>query len=294
MKPQQALRSLKKGWGVCLIALLGITINAFDAHAEGLKAGHQKMHYNVYAGGIHALEANLDINTTQKDRFSIELFAKTYGLLGKLAPWFGTFETHGWFNKQASSARPELHQSTTTWKKELEVKKYKYNKDGTFKEYTLQDDEKDGSPQPVDKELTDQSTDILSAMLEEMLQIAAGQECQGASEIFDGKRRYKLIFNHKGIVDLKKSKYNVFEGKATECTIKIEPKGGKWHAKPRGWFAIQEQGREAGSMPTVWFGQVDKNETAVPVKVRAKTSYGTFFLHLTSYESEAVKITLKN
>lgn len=250
------------------------------------------MQYSVYAGGIHALDAKLDIDTTQKERFSIELFAKTYGLLGKLAPWFGTFETHGWFDKSTGRALPELHQSSTTWKKELEVKTYKYNKDGTFKEYSIKDDKNDGSPRAVDKKLTDQSTDILSAKFEEMIQVAAGHDCKGSSEIFDGKRRYKLIFNHKGVVDLKRSKYNVFEGKATQCTIKIEPKGGKWHSKPRGWFAIQEQGREAGSMPTVWFGQVDKAETAVPVKVRAKTSYGTFFLHLTGYESKGAKIAL--
>jgi len=273
--------------------LLGITANSKNLCAEGLQSGHQQMYYNVYAGGIHALEANLDMDKTKKDRFSVELYAKTYGLLGKLAPWFGTFETHGWLDKEKTIAKPELHQSKTTWKTELEVKKYKYNKDGTFKEYSLLDNENDGSPQPVEKELTDHSTDILSAMLEEMMKISVGQDCKGESEIFDGKRRYKLIFNHKGIVDLKKSKYNVFEGKATECSIKIEPKGGKWHAKPRGWFAIQEQGREAGSMPTVWFGQVDKNETAIPVKVRAKTSYGTFFLHLTGYESTGTKIALK-
>lgn len=251
------------------------------------------MNYSVYAGGIHALDATLDIDLTKKERFSVELFAKTYGLLGRLAPWFGTFETHGWFNKAKGDARPELHKSSTTWKDELEVKEYKYNKDGSFKEYAITDEYSDGEPREVDSKLTDQTTDILSATLEMMAQIAAGQKCEGKSEIFDGKRRYRLVFDHKKEVELKKSKYNIYEGKAVECTIRVEPMGGKWHKKPRGWFAIQEQGKKKGTMPTIWLANMDKSEPAIPVKVRAKTSYGVFFLHLVKYEGADVKVALE-
>ncbi|NQZ13770.1 MAG: DUF3108 domain-containing protein [Alphaproteobacteria bacterium] len=248
------------------------------------------MNYSVYAGGIHALNATLDIDLTKKERFSVELFAKTYGLLGKLAPWFGTFETHGWFNK--GKARPELHQSSTTWKDELEVKKYQYNKDGSFKEYSIKDDSNNGSPREVDSKLTDQTTDILSATLEMMAHVASGQECEGTSEIFDGKRRYRLIFDHKKQLTLEKSRYNIYEGAAVKCTVKVEPIAGRWHKKPRGWFAIQEQGKKKGSMPTIWLASVNEGEPAIPVKVRAKTQYGTFFLHLIGYEGQGMQLAL--
>lgn len=250
------------------------------------------MTYNVYAGGIHALNAELDIDLTKKGRFSVELFAKTYGLLGSLAPWFGTFETHGWFDKKNREARPELHKSETTWKDELEVKEYKYNKDGSFKGYSVTDEHSDNEPREVEDKLTDQTTDILSATLEMMAQIAAGQECQGKSEIFDGKRRYRLIFDHKKTIDLEKSRYNIYEGSAVECTVRVEPVAGRWHKKPRGWFAIQEQGKKKGSMPTIWLASVSEGEPAVPVKVRAKTQYGTFFLHLTGYETKDIELAL--
>lgn len=294
IKQHKVLKSLSKVWAVSFIALLAITVSPSIVKAEALKSGHQKMTYSVYAGGIHALNADLDIDLTKSQRFNVELYAKTHGLLGKLAPWHGTFETKGWYNKSNRTARPELHMSSTTWRDELEVKKYKYNKDGTFKEYSIKDPDNDGKAKEVDKKLTDQTTDILSATLDMMGHIAAGNECKGESEIFDGKRRYKLIFNHKKEVDLKKSKYNIYEGKAVECSIKIEPKGGRWHKKPRGWFAIQEQGREKGSMPTIWMASMTEGEPAIPVKVRAKTSYGTFFLHLTGYKAKDTKLALKD
>lgn len=250
------------------------------------------MEYSVYAGGIHALNATLDIDLTKKERFSVELFAKTYGLLGKLAPWFGTFETQGWFNTVDGSARPQIHKSSTTWKDELEIKEYQYSKNGSFKGYLITDKHSDTQKREVEKELTDQTTDILSATLEMMGQIAAGQKCEGKSEIFDGKRRYGLVFEHKKEVTLIKSKYNIYDGQAVECSIRVVPMGGKWHKKPRGWFAIQEQGKKKGSMPTIWLANMDKSAPAVPVKVRAKTSYGTFFLHLTKYEGVDMKVAL--
>jgi hypothetical protein len=75
MRQQKALRDLKKGWVVSLIALLVITFNGSVVRAQSIKPGHQKMEYSVYAGGIHALDATLDINLTKKERFNIELFA---------------------------------------------------------------------------------------------------------------------------------------------------------------------------------------------------------------------------
>lgn len=263
------------------------------AFADNLDKGHQKMSYSVYAGGIHALDAKMDLDITKKNYFNMELFAKTYGLLGRLAPWFGTFETNGWLDINKGVAKPKIHKSSTTWKDELEVKTYEYNKDGSFKKYSIKDNKNDGRPRKIDSKLTDQTTDIISASLEEMMRVSASNKCEGESEVFDGKRRYRLIFDHKREVDLKKSKYNIFEGKAIECSVRVEPAGGRWDKKPRGWFAIQEQGKKKGSMPTIWFGSLDNNEPAIPVKVRVKTDYGTFFLHLTEYEGNSLQIALE-
>ena len=51
-------------------------------------------------------------------------------------------------------------------------------------------------------------------------------------------------------------------------------------------MSIQEQGRERGTMPTVWLGKIAKNAPAIPVKIRVKTAYGTLFMHLAEYQNE--------
>jgi len=241
----------------------------------------QKAEYHVYAGGIHALEVNLTNYLEEKDRYEVNMQAKTYGMLGKLAPWSGKFNTMGWKDE---NFQPEQHQSTATWRGEDETKTYRYKKDGSFESYKVVEQGKDKTPKSVDEELTKKTTDILSATLNTMNNISNGESCESTTEIFDGKRRFKLHFKKKQDVALKSSRYNIYSGPAIECEAIVEPMAGKWYEKPRGWASIQEQGRKKGSLPTVWFAVVEAGKPAIPVKARVKTDYGTLFMHLTDYK----------
>lgn len=270
------------------VFLLFISAPSF---AQDIPKNKQVIQYDVYAGGIHALQANLNLDLSKKDRYTTELSAKTFGLLGALAPWQGTFESHGWKGK---TNKPELHKSTATWRDELEIKEYSYRKDGSFKEYRVTDEHSDRELREVDDELTQGTSDVLTGSLNTMQIIGAGNNCEGETEIFDGKRRYKMIFRHKKDVELEASRWNVYAGPAIECTVEVQPVAGKWHEKPRGWMSIQEQGRERGTMPTVWFANMTEGQPAVPVKIRVKTSYGTLFMHMTDYQAAGKKLTLED
>jgi len=282
---------------------LGITANAFllallavgvltplsSPRAEMI-TGQQNMQYDVYAGGIHALQSNLAIDLSNKNTYSVNLKAKTYGLLGKMAPWAGTYFTKGW---SGDSFKPEQHIAASTWRGQEETKEYRYNKDGSFGGYNVTKDNKKPVTKNVGAELTDNTSDLLSATLNTMQAIATKGKCEGSSEIFDGKRRFKLIFKQVQKVEMSASRWNVYEGSAIECTAEVEPITGKWHEKPRGWLSIQEQGRERGTMPTIWLAQITDGQPAVPVKMRVKTSYGTLFMHMTKYETAGKTLTLK-
>lgn len=278
-----------------LLSALVLGISAFSApmtaEAKSVKKDVQQVQYDVYAGGIHALQANMTTDESQKDKYNVALTAKTYGMLGKLAPWSGAFKSSGW--KVGDVYKPEFHQATTTWKAKEEIKKYRYKKDGSFAGYSVQDDKKDGSIRKTDNKLVQGTTDILSATMATMQGVTAQTKCEGSSEIFDGKRRFKLNFQEKKKVTLESSRYNAYEGPAIECSVEVRPVAGKWREKPRGWMSIQEQGRERGTMPTVWFATVQEGQVAIPVKVRVKTSYGTMFMHMTDYQTAGKKLASK-
>lgn len=250
------------------------------------------MEYNVYAGGLHAVKADMALDYRKSGHYSMVFGAETRGLLGTLAPWKGTFESRGWALEDGRRM-PELHESIAMWRDEREVKTYHYTKDGGFKDLvTLYNGKKPKTTVP-ENALTEGTTDALTATITMMEHLSDGGKCEGESEVFDGKRRYKLIFKHTHFVMLKKTRYNAYNGLAAECTAEIQPVSGAWHKKPRGWLSIQEQGRERGTMPTVWMAQVTENAVVVPVRVRVKTAYGTLFMHMTRYESGDIVLKTK-
>lgn len=266
-----------------MAALALLVLFSMQVRAE-TQTPHQVMMYDVYAGGFHVVEAKLESDFRTAGRYDISLSAHTRGFLGSIAPWKGTFETQGWV-EDGNAFKPELHKSTTTWQDEVEIKEYNYNRDGTFHSYRVTDEHSDHQLREVDTALTQGTIDALTATLETMQAIPSSQKCEGTSEVFDGKRRYELVFQHDKNVHLDQSKYNIYEGAASVCMVEVKPVSGEWHKKPRGWMSIQEQGRERGTMPTVWMASIDNNSPAVPIKIRVKTEYGTLFMHLTKYRN---------
>ncbi len=266
---------------VCIASILCFVVMTSQALAA---SGIQSMVYEVYAGGIHAVRASMDIDMREDGRYDMVMSAHTRGFLGSLAPWEGTFESHGWVMEDGEY-RPELHKSTTIWRDESEIKEYKYNRNGGFDGLIITDHEKPPHKKEVNDELTQGTTDAFTAVLDVLSTIAAGGECNSSSEVFDGKRRFEQIFVHEETGTLEASRYNIFEGVAAQCYVEVKPLAGAWHKKPRGWMSIQEQGRERGTMPTVWIGKLSKDGPAIPVKVRVKTEYGTLFMHLVEYNN---------
>lgn len=244
----------------------------------------QQLVFEVYAGGIHAVQAHMDFDLRKKGQYSLFLDAKTRGFLAKLVPWSGTFESHGWRTPK-DQFRPRQHKSTAYWKEEIDIKDYRYAKNGKFLSLEVTDEKGKNKVKDLDPAVTDGTTDALTAALEIFQNYKKTGSCAGSSEVFDGKRRFKQIFSEVENVKLKANDYNIFAGEASECTVEVVPIAGEWSKKPRGWLSIQEQGRSKGTMPTVWIAKMSKEGPAVPVKIRVKTDYGTLFMHLAEYKS---------
>ncbi|MCF8496215.1 MAG: DUF3108 domain-containing protein [Alphaproteobacteria bacterium] len=244
------------------------------------------MVYEVYAGGIHAVQAVLETDFSKPGRYDVVLRARTQGFLASLVPWTGSFESAGWLLAEGDY-RPQTHKSTASWQGDLDQKEYSYSKDRAFLGLTVSEHGKPPHKEAVDDSLTQGTTDILAAALQAMHGVGKGGECAGESEVFDGKRRFLLVFKPQGHEMLKASSYNAYEGPAALCSVEVVPVAGEWHKKPRGWLSIQEQGRSRGMMPMIWVAQVVEAAPPLPVKIRVKTAYGTLFMHLISKSSQS-------
>lgn len=280
----------------CIASFMTVIIGFSSlVHAEEKKADnpdafhYQEMKYDVYAGGIHGVRGNMVLDFSKKDRYSLIFSAETRGFLGTLVPWSGSFASEGWAFRDGRRV-PEKHESVSVWRNESETKTYSYKKDGVFDNLTTTYTHKKPRKKIPKAELTEGTIDALTATILVMEHISDGGDCEGTEKVFDGKRKFDLVFRHQGFVMLKKNRYNAYTGPAIECVVEVKPVTGAWHKKPRGWLSIQEQGRERGTMPTVWMAQVTENAVVVPVRARVKTAYGTLFMHMSGYKSGDVSL----
>lgn len=241
--------------------------------------------YDVYAGGIHALQARLSYSE-DKGRYTIGLSSETYGLLSRIVPWHAEFQTEGWVLKDL--LQPQKHISDTTTRKKHEINTYTYGKDGKFLTFRQDVNGKDKTRKELDPSIMAGTTDMLSANFNLMKKLAAGKGCTFEDMIFDSERSYRLIFADHGKDEILPNKYSSFKGEALGCKAEVKPEGGKWHKKPRGWLKIQDQAKKQGQLPTIWYAPMlsAKSAPELPVKVLIKTSYGTFIAHLTSFEEK--------
>lgn len=276
------MEHIKHYLGYSARAFLASALILFSAPAHA--DDQQHLTYDVYAGGIHAVEATLDLDTSEDGRYSAVVNAETRGFLARLAPWKGSFETRGWRNEASHDLRPELHKSVGYWREEVETKEYNYSKAGGFQSLYTKDFKKKRKEKDIDAALTKDTIDVLTGALLAFDQTAKTGDCNMVSDVFDGKRRFKMKFQYQETEELKVSRYNIYGGAAVRCTIEVEPDGGGWHSKPRGWLSIQEQGREKGTMPTIWIAQVEEGGPFVPVKILVKTDYGALYMHLAEYK----------
>lgn len=267
---------------------LGLVLTIIFPFAANAK-DTQILTYSVYAGGIHAVNATLKIETTPTT-YTVNLISATQGFLKSLAPWSGTFSTTG-IQSSDKKLFPTKHISESVWKSESEQKVYTYDGKGHFVSYKVVEKGADKTPKETPSELTKGTTDLLSSTLSLMQKLATTKTCSGNDLIFDGDRSYRLVFAETKAETLAKSDYNAYSGPAIMCTVEVKPEKGKWRKKPRGWMSIQEQGRQKGSLPTIWFAQAGgkPNSPYVPVKIRVKTNYGTLFMHMTSYKTNPIK-----
>lgn len=233
--------------------------------------------YGIYTGGFHVVDLE-GVFTIAEDGYSMTMDAKTIGLLGRLAPWAGVLQTTGLYTQDGTPI-PQAHSFASTWKGKVETTQFTYDSKGNFAGKVYTDEDGNIHTDAHDETLSDGTVDMLTALHRSLLAAKNG-ECSASVPSFDGKRRYNMVFHSDGMGQIRENRYSVYHGPAEICTIEIEPDGGKWREKPRGWMSLQEQSKGEGQLPRLWYAKMQGMEMPIPVKFMIKTNYGTMLMHL--------------
>ena len=125
--------------------------------------------------------------------------------------------------------------------------------------------------------------DPLSAILRASRTVAGTGSCQQRVPVFDGRRRYDLVFTDEGQRQLTPSSYSAFAGPARLCRVRQERIGG---------FVKDAHEKELGRESVLWIAAPMRGAPPVPVKLELDTSWGWLTVHLDEISSQSGTVRL--
>lgn len=175
--------------GAVLLSVLSAAVAAAEPpRAVGLR-------YDVYTAGLPALVLRLDVSLGG-GRYRIVSDMETRGLAGFLFPWRYRGETEGVV--VGGELRPGQYWAVSDLGGEVRRTWLHYRRDGTVAAAAEPSPEEEDRER-VPAEMTRGSVDVLTAMLRVARRMEATGSCNAELPVFDGLRRYDLVFADGGI-----------------------------------------------------------------------------------------------
>ncbi len=263
--------------GLLLSALL-----VSPAWSSGDARRNHMVAYEVYAGGLHAMSIDMDMFMNPTD-YRVQMKARPHGMIGKLLPWRGMYQVNGQIKD--NTLQPKQQIQTSSWNLETDKTILNYNEKGQLikaKRVELKDGETIRAYEHAfTPEMAANTVDLMTSVTVMFKKADEKETCNTSVPVFDGKRRFNMVFKQIGTSNLTANRFNAYQGTAIKCTVEIDPVAG-WQEKKRGYFRIQETSRANGSLPTIWLGRAYANGPMIPVRMEIKSEYGAILMHFKS------------
>lgn len=203
-----------KKYGLFLLFLL-----IFGTKAHAFSVNHD---FTVFLGPFNASKTNFEYAVSPED-YHVRSTVKTFGMFDTLYPFEAQYATTGKIKNN-----------------QLETSSYKYKSKSRFsrREKQLVYDgkgipvyrisSKNGKEKKVNIEQNlnnKDTTDLQTVFAELARQYSTMKFCDSRMEVFDGKRRFDVIFRDEGKEELKPGKYLPYGGTANKCSMYIDKLG---------------------------------------------------------------------
>lgn len=235
-----------------------------------------ELHYDVYYSLLRLVTIASESRVADRV-YSLTSRMETVGLLGALFPWTYRSEVHGRITD--AELRPDTFNSHSEVRDRVQQVSLRYDETGPLVDTVTPFDAsvlgqgEDYTRDEVSPEMRAGTIDPLTEIASVSQQLARGQGCAGVRSVFDGLRRYDVIYEDLGETELEESSYDAYEGRARQCRSRIKPIAGFW--KPK-----EEKGESITSI-TAWLMPPVPGADPVPVRIAVEGARGTLSIHLT-------------
>ena len=231
------------------------------------------LQYMVYIGGLRAI--NISFNSSLHQRYYRgKLKLNTEGLVDKLFKWSSSMFSYGEIKQSIVFPRRAGRDSIS--KNKRRKVRLNFQKSGIPIVKVV--------PEPPNKKQIilpflqlAGTRDLVGAIISYLSFAGASGSCVRSEPVFDGKRRYNLVFENQAKVRLTRDQYSPYHGLSLRCQFKLEKIAG-FRPKTERYKWMKD-----GSA-RVWLGRVFPNAMMFPVRIEADTNFGGLFVHLISAE----------
>lgn len=245
------------------------------AALAGPAAGQSlRLGYEAYAGGLHVMSFGIRVEETGGE-YRVATDLRTRGLADLLVGMH--LDSHAFGTVRRGDLVPFRYLSQSRFGRRSSSLLVEPRQDGGFFVQATPPRAADERRTPVPVASLSGAVDPLTAMLRASRTVAASGTCRQRVPVFDGRRRYDLVFADDGVHRLAATRYSRFAGPARLCRVRQERIGG---------FLVEEDGEDIGRESLLWIASPLPEALPVPVRVEVDTGWGGLTIHLDEVESE--------
>lgn len=281
--PHPSPLRLPNRFGTALLAA-GLSLPLLPMGAPAAMAEPLKATYRVFVGGVTALDVDATLEVSG-DRYRIAVSAVTGGAIGRLFTWKTESQSDG--RRLGEDLRPASHRQSSQFRGEPRTVTLTYGPQGDVSAAVTPPPETDDR-EPVPPALQRGTLDPLSAVLDLLFAVGASQHCDRSLPVFDGRRRYDMMFTEVGRRIVDPSRYSIFSGVAQQCRVSYRPVAGYAKSGPTGRF--WQRSNPADRPPVdLWLAPVASGYPPLPVRLETDSDFGSVVVHLSGVTPPAAE-----
>lgn len=203
-----------KKYGLTLLFLLLLSgpANAFSVRHD----------FTVYLGPFNASRTEF-VYALSPEKYSVSSSVKTFGLFDTLYPFEAQYATTGKIKGKKLETSSYRYKSKSRFNRRSKELVYDEHGMPLYRLSTKNDKGKKVEITPDAK--NSGTTDLQTVFAELAKQYNQVRFCDSRMEVFDGKRRYDVIFRDEGREELSKNEDMPFSGTAAKCSMYIDSLG---------------------------------------------------------------------
>jgi hypothetical protein len=233
--------------------------------------------YKIYIGGLEALAATATIGSDAV-HYDIEIKAVTAGAVGRMMPWTVNIGSKG--NVSGETLQPIEHAQTNNFQGKDRSVVLRYDGHGGFIDRKVMPDAQEDQRDEVPADMTRDTLDIVSGVMAGLRAVDRTGSCTSRVPVFDGRRRFDLVYSDDGHETLESSGVAIFAGDVLKCAVKVEPVAGFWRKNQKKFFSRKVNGEDQVVPIEVYIARVGAAKVEVPVRIESTSPFGPLVLNL--------------